>query len=76
MGTSRTSKLVEELFRGTPLGFGMKMCIEDLVLDAGWYGLLWKMPFMKISKYIAAHSWMYSVIAYNHKYDISINAAH
>ena len=76
MGTSRTSKLVEELFRGTPLGFGMKMCIEDLVLDAGWYGLLWKMPFMKISKYIAAHSWLYSVIAYNHKYDISINAAH
>ena len=56
MGTSRTSLLLEQLFRDTLLGFGIRVCAEDFVLDAGMYGLLWKMPFQTISKYIDNHS--------------------
>ena len=34
MGTSRTSLLVEQLFRGTPLKFNIQVRIEDLTFDA------------------------------------------
>ena len=40
MGTSQTSLLVEQLFRNTPLGFSIKVDIEDLTLDAGRYRTL------------------------------------
>ena len=76
MGTSRTALLAEQLYRDTPLGFEMKTCIEDLVVDTGRYGLLWNMPFPIISKYIDKHSWVYSVIHYNHNYDIVMAAPH
>ena len=55
MGTSRTSLLFEKLFRGTPLGLSMRGCIENIVMDTGRYGFLWKMPFDITSKYIDNH---------------------
>ena len=56
MGTSRTSILVEHVFRDTPLGKNIRVCIEDIVLDAGLYGLIWDMKFHDIEKYIESHS--------------------
>ena len=49
MGSSRTSLLVEQLLRDTPLGNNIRVCIENMILDAGRYGLLWLMPFPIIS---------------------------
>lgn len=63
MGTARTSLFVEQLFRGTSLGFSIITCIDDLVLDTGRYGLLWNMPFPIITKYVDAHSQVYAVVA-------------
>ena len=40
MEISRTSLLVGQIFRGTPLGFSIKVGIEDLTLDAVRYGSL------------------------------------
>ena len=76
MGTSRTSLLVEQLFRGTPLEFYMKVVIEDLVMDAGKYGLLWDTPFPIITKYIDNHSWVFAVLEYNHLHNITITSKH
>ena len=76
MGTSRTALLAEQIYRNTPLGFEMKACVEDLVVDTGRYGLLWNMHFPTISKYIDKHSWVYSVIKYNYNYDIKLNINH
>ena len=52
MGTSRTSILVEHAFRDTPLGKHIRVCIEDIVIDAGLYGLIWDMKFSDIERYI------------------------
>ena len=76
MGTTTTSLLVEQLFRGTPLGFSIRVGIEDLVIDAGRYGALWDMLFPNILKYIDNHSWVYAVIEYNHLYEISLHSKH
>lgn len=62
MGTSRTSLLLEQLFKDTPLGFCIRVCTRHIVLDAGMYGLLWKMKFPTISNYIANHSWVFAVL--------------
>ena len=74
MSTSITSLLLEQLFRDTPLGYGIRVCIGDLVLDAGMYGLLWEIRFQTISKYIDKHRWIYAVLDYNHQHNISISA--
>lgn len=47
MGTSRIVLLVEYSFRRTHLGKIIRVCIEDIVLDAGLYGLLWNIPFLR-----------------------------
>ena len=54
----------------------MRVGIEDLVMDAGRYGLLWDMPFPIISKYIDNHSWVFAVLEYNHLHNIAITCAH
>ena len=76
MGMSRVSLLVEQLFSDTPLGCCMRVCIEDIVLDSGRFGLVWQMPFDIIRKYIDDHNWIFSVLAYNHKYNIQLNSHH
>ena len=76
MGTSRTSLLAEQLFRGTPFGFSIKVGIEDLTLDSGRYGTLWLIPFTIIKKYIGTNSWVFAVIEYNHRHNITIYAKH
>ena len=62
MGTSRTSILVENIFRDTPLGKNIRVCIEDIVIDAGVYGLIWDMKLSDIQKYIENHSWMFAIL--------------
>ena len=56
MGTSKTSILVEHIFRETPLGKNIRVCIKDIVIDAGLYGLIWDMKFSDIQKYIESYS--------------------
>ena len=34
------------------------------------------MPFMTIKKYIDTHSWVFAVIEYNHRHNITIHAKH
>ena len=58
------------------MGFSMRVCIEDIVLDVGIYGLVWNISFDVISKYIDDHSWLYAVLDYNHTYDIILNSEH
>ena len=76
MGTSRTSILVEHVFRDTPLGKNIRVCIEDIVLDAGLYGLIWDMKFHDIEKYIECHSWVYAILKYNSKHNIRLSVDH
>lgn len=75
-GSARIAALVEHVMRGTPTGKQILMCVEDLALDAGMYGLLWNMPFPKIKKWIERHSWIYAILEYNHDNNISINCPH
>ena len=51
-------------------------CIEDLVIEAGIYGLLWEMPFVQISKYIQSHSLIYDIIQYNSLHSIKLSTPH
>ena len=76
MGTSRTSILVEHVYRTTELGNNIRVCIEDIVLDCGLYGLLWNMNFSDIQKYIEGHSWVYSILDYNDKNNIVLTVDH
>ena len=75
-GTTRTSMVIELVKRKTPAGFFLLLCIEDMVLDTGVYGSLWKMDFTQISKYIQTHSLMYHMWEYNTKNDIEISVQH
>ena len=43
------------------------MIIEDVVLESGLYGSLWKMKFTNISKYIQKYSLIYSMLEYNYE---------
>ena len=75
-GTTRTSMVVELVKRKTPAGFFLLLCIEDMVLDTGLYGSLWKMDFTQVSKYIQPHSLMYHMWDYNTTHDIEISLKH
>ena len=75
-GTSRIAAMVEHVVRRTPTGIQIIMCIEDLVLDTGYYGRLWDMPFETYSKYVSQHSWIYSICEYAHEHGIEINCDH
>ena len=75
-GTARVSALVEHVLRQTPTGKQILICIEDMVLDAGMYGLLWNMPFDKYSKWVEQSSWIYAICEYNHTHHISIQCPH
>jgi hypothetical protein len=75
-GTARTSALVEHILRKTPTGKQILICIEDLVLDTGMYGLLWDMPFPTYSKWVDQQSWIYAICEYNHTNNITIQCPH
>ena len=75
-GTIRTTMLVEQVFKKTTTGQLLLTCIEDLVLESGLYGSLWKMPFPQVSKYVMQHSLIYDIWKYNVKYNILISTAH
>ena len=65
--------MVEHVVRRTPTGIQIITCIEDLVLDTGYYGRLWDMPFAMYSKYVSHHSWIYSICENAHEHGIEIN---
>ena len=50
--------------------------IEDLVLESGLYGSLWKMPFGIVSKYINQHSLVFDIWRYNSENNIMISTNH
>ena len=55
-GSTRTAMVVEHIYRKTPTGFFYLLIIEDVVLETGLYGSLWKMNFTHIAKDIQTHS--------------------
>ena len=76
MGTSRTTKLIDQVGGKSPLGDIIMCNIEDIVVDSGLFGKIWDMPFIDISKYIDKHSWVYAILAYNADNNISLNIPH
>ena len=74
--TSRTALLIDYCARDTPTGKKIWICIEDLVLETGLFGLLWEMPFPTIHAWISHHSWIYSVCEYNYENKIKISPEH
>ena len=75
-GTSRTTMLLDHLHRKSTRGMLLLQCVEDITLEAGLYGSLWKMPFELISKYVSDHSLLYHILKYNSENKISINIPH
>ena len=75
-GTIRIAALVEHMLRKTPTGSQILMCVEDLALDAGLYGLLWDMPFHTYSVWVEKHSWIDSIVEYAYDHNIRINCKH
>ena len=75
-GTSRIAALVEHCTRGTPTGQQLHICIEDLVLETGFFGPLWTMPFKLYSKWCSTHSWMFATCEYCHDHNIILHLQH
>ena len=75
-GASRTAALVEHCYRQTPTGRLISICIEDLALETGYFGLLWKMPFYNYCKWTSPHSCVFATCEYNYTNSIDINLHH
>ena len=75
-GTSRTSMVLEHVYKKSTTGKLLIQCIEDLVLETGLYGLLWDMPFNEISKYVSKHSIIFHLLQYNHEKKICLHLKH
>ena len=75
-GTSRTAMIVEQCHKNTTAGKFLQICIEDLVMEIGWYGSLWKHTFNRFSKYTSNHSLIYYTCQYNASHDIHIEVTH
>jgi hypothetical protein len=75
-GTSRTAALVEHCLRKTPTGKIINVCIEDLVLEIGFFNLLWQMPFQTYKQWTSDHSWVYAICEYNHTHKINLHLEH
>ena len=75
-GTSRTAMLVEQIFKRTTTGKLLLTCVEDLILEAGLYGSLWRMPFSLVSQYAQRHSLIYDIWKYMFENDICISTPH
>ena len=75
-GTVRTAILVEQTFKRTTTGNLLLTGIEDLVLETGLYGSLWKMPFEIVAPYIQKHSLIFDIWKYNNKHKISLSINH
>ena len=52
------------------------MYCKYIYLDARLYGLLWSMSFEGIKKYVDKHSWLFSTLEYNHKFETKIAMDH
>ena len=61
MRTSRIMFLLEQIFRNTTLSKMINTRIEDIVLDARLYGILWKMT-LKNYIYVDKHSWIFDTL--------------
>ena len=68
--------MVYKLFRVNPLGFSIRVGIEESIMDADRYGVLWDIPSPTILKYIDNYSWVYAVIEYNHLHEIYLHSKH
>ena len=75
-GSTRTALILESITRKTPTGYFLLLCLEDMVLDTGQYGSLWKADFTDAQKYIQSHSLLYHMWAYNVKNEIHISLKH
>ena len=74
-GCSKTAAL-EHLFRKSPTGIQMNICLEDVCQEIGMYGNIWTLPFGRYSKWISKDSWFYSLLEYNYHNDIRLHFKH
>ena len=74
-GSTRTTFL-EHVFKATSTGKMITNNIESIVLDIGFYGSLWEMPFSRCKLWISNHSWIYAVCDYNYKNSIRLQLQH
>ena len=75
-GASRTVMVVEHVYRTTLTGLFLLRCIEELVLESGLYGTLWKTPFKHISRYVIDHSLINHTCGSNASNDIHLSVVH
>ena len=75
-GTSCIAALIEHCTRGTPTGRNISICIEDLVLEAGYFGPLWHIPFDAYEKWCSLHSWIVATCAYCFDHNIILHLDH
>ena len=74
--TSRTIMVVEQIYIRKPTGLFLLSYIEDLILEAGVYGTLWKISFKHISRYFMYHSLIYHTCYYNVSNGIHLSVVH
>ena len=76
MSTSRTACIVEQTNRRTPLGDSILLTIDNLVIDSGLYGVVWRILVTFIKKYVGKHSWIYASIKYKFENNVDIYVRH
>ena len=54
----------------------LQTCIEDLVIEIGWYRSLWKHTFSQYSNYTSDHSLIFHTCEYNAPHAIHIEVPH
>ena len=74
-GTQRTSFLIQNYFSNTPTFKSILLNIEDIVLEGGFYGLIWSWD-ISLMKWLSPHSWLFHVLQYNFDNNISISIPH
>ena len=68
--------IVHHCWQNTPTGELLQVAIENLVVEIGLHGPLWKQPFNKFSHWTFPHSFLYHVCQFNQDNNIEINIQH
>lgn len=75
-GTSRTVILIDQISRNTSCVKVFMTYIEDMALESGIYGPLWKIDIGMNSKWVSYHSLIFAACQDNYDNKIEINVMH
>ena len=75
-GSAKITALVDHLWQDTPTGKLLKVCIEDFLLDSGFFGNINDLDFGILKKWACKHSWIYDCLKFMHEFDIDITIKH